>query len=129
MPHPDYFKVLLNAVRRPAMYGLQDAMDLDIFLCGYRLGANVPELDRLLRNFIDFLKTVRPEFEESTCGWSHIVKAHSWERGGSMRLFRMWLGRMLHEQGHWTDEHYETFISEKPVSEEAWQSLPPPRYA
>lgn len=107
---------------------MEDAMDLDVFLIGYRIGAKEPELDRLLRDLTDYLKKEHREFRGSTCGWSHIIKAHSSGRGGSIRFFMLKLGRMLLEQGVWTEEHFTIFTSEGSVPLEAILSLPAPRY-
>ena len=128
MANAHYFEVLLSVSHHPAMYGVQDAMDLSAFLSGYNVGSNEPALRRLLGDLTDFLKKKNPEFLESTCGWSHIIKSQSYERGGSIELFRRWLGLMLLEQGHWTDEHFEIFMSKAPLSVDDLRSLPAPQF-
>lgn len=111
MAKTDYFHMLLTVLQRPGMYGLHDAMDLEAFLLGYRFGGGDARMDNLLKRLTDYLKERAPEFKDSTCGWALIIKSMSWERGGSIELFRMQLALMLNEHGHWTDEHYEIFTS------------------
>jgi hypothetical protein len=124
-----YFEVLLTVSHYPYMYGVQDVMDLSALLTGYRMGAGAKdsELVRLLNDLTEFLQR---EYPEPSAGhaWTGIIKWLSWERGGSIPEFRRALGRMLVEQGHWTEEHYETFTSEKLDSPEVLRALPPPQY-
>jgi hypothetical protein len=126
MAETRYFELLLSVSHRPAMYGVQDVVDLAAFLTGFGLGSNEPELQQLLGRFTDFLKKENPEYHGSTCGWSQIIKAQSYERGGSIELFRRSLGRMLVEEGHWTDEHFDLFTTKGSVTSEELRSLPVP---
>ena len=128
MPATNYFTILLDVLRRPGMYGLEDSMDLSAFLTGFSFGGAHPHLDRLLSEFTAFLKSENPEFKESTAGWSHMIKSWSWERGGSISLFKYKLAVMLREQGYWTDVHYKIFTSKDAPSSELWNSLPAPNY-
>ncbi len=128
MDQSRYFHILMHVSTWPAMYSVQDAMDLSTFLTGYRAGANDARLERLLSDLTNFANEKLP-YSESQVGWSHLVKAGSWERGGSIKLFRQWLGQMLVEQGHWTDEHFLIFTSDKTIPPDTRNSLPPPRYS
>ena len=110
------------------MYALQDVVDLHAFLTGFMMGGDHPDVQRLLHDLTEFIKAEHPEFERSTAGWSHFIKGFSWERGGSLKLFKLTMARMLLEQGHWTQEHFATFTSDEHASSEAWDALPIPTY-
>ncbi len=129
MEQPNYWTMFMSIMHRPGLYGLQDAMDIDVFLRGYCIGADATQLRDFLSDFTDYLKKEDPYYAESTCGWSNIIKAYSWERGGSIQLLKSKFGQMLLDQGHWKDEHYEAFTSKEPLSLDVLKALPAPAAA
>lgn len=121
-------RTLFRVVRAPALYGVQDVLELRAFLTGYMLGGDHPDLTQLLHDLTAYIKDQHPEYKDSTADWSHFIKGFSWERGGSMKLFKWTLAGMLQEQGHWTEEHFATCTSDVLMPVEAWDALPIPTY-
>ncbi len=126
MANSDYFKTLLSVLRRPAMFGVQDVLDLRAFLEGYMCASKGSDLSQLQGDLTTYMKKDNPEF--GTAGWAHIMKAQSYERGGTLSVFENNLGWMMLENGHWNDDQFHLFTSKGMFSEEEWLALPPPKY-
>lgn len=128
MEQPHYFTTLLSVCTRPGLYGIHDALELRAFALGYDIASPKSGMTQLLGHLTEFLKREDPYWRDNTCDWSHIVKAHSVERGGSMKLFKTSLTRMLLEQGDWSDEHAEIFLAKEVPAQTVLQTLPAPSF-